>query len=496
MEKNRILFGKYRLIRQAGSGRTGTVWLAVHLGLEEYRAIKCVPKEHADYETFRKEALILKELHHPSIPVVYDLEEDQNCFYLIEEYLEGHSLYTLITHQGTLLEADAIRYGIQICSLVHFMHSSCEQPILHLDLQPKNLIICNGTVRLIDFDHAASSAQANACPQRYGTRGCAAPEQYTSDQKLDQRTDIYAIGAVLRFMVHGNLAPGEERSRTSEALETIIKKCMEADARKRFSSAMEVGEALQRLLSEPAADRKSLRTIPSLHIVLTGNRSGAGTTHLAFGLCCYLVRLGYKVLYEEHNPSGALRAFMSSKKLQTDRYGICHFRKCSLKPWYGPAACLPHPEGFEIILKDFGIQWKEARDELKRDRRVHVAAACESPWEKGQLDRLLEQTGILKEPDSRQTILVFRHMNRRRFRLSGFPGIRRTKEHFKNSFPVFGSPEYEDPFQPGREVNTFFEGLWEAVSGKTITNPTIERLPIQPGQNVSWELPEPEGEQE
>ena len=52
------MFGKYRLLHRLGSGRSGTVWLAVHLGLEEYRAIKCVSRKCADYETFRREALI------------------------------------------------------------------------------------------------------------------------------------------------------------------------------------------------------------------------------------------------------------------------------------------------------------------------------------------------------------------------------------------------------------------------------------------------------
>lgn len=121
--RERILFGKYRLLRKLGAGRTGTVWLAVHLGLEEYRAIKCVPKTCADYETFRREALILGELRHPGIPLVYDLEEDQEYSYLVEEYLQGYSLYTLIKNQGTLKEADAVRYGMQICGLVEYIHS-------------------------------------------------------------------------------------------------------------------------------------------------------------------------------------------------------------------------------------------------------------------------------------------------------------------------------------------------------------------------------------
>ena len=107
-----------------GTGRSGTVWLAVHLGLEEYRAIKCILRRGTNYETVRREALILKNLRHPAIPIVYDLEEDQDYLYLIEEYLRGASLYTLVCKQGVLWEADAVRYGIQLCQLVQFLHSA------------------------------------------------------------------------------------------------------------------------------------------------------------------------------------------------------------------------------------------------------------------------------------------------------------------------------------------------------------------------------------
>ena len=71
-----VLFGKYQICRELGSGRSGTVYLTYHRELEEYRAVKVVPKTLADYETFKKEALFLKTLRHPGIPLVYDVEED------------------------------------------------------------------------------------------------------------------------------------------------------------------------------------------------------------------------------------------------------------------------------------------------------------------------------------------------------------------------------------------------------------------------------------
>lgn len=66
---------------------------------------------------------MLKELRHPGIPMIYDLEEDSEFFYLIEEYLEGYSLYALIANQGPIQEAEAVRYGMQVCGLVAYMHS-------------------------------------------------------------------------------------------------------------------------------------------------------------------------------------------------------------------------------------------------------------------------------------------------------------------------------------------------------------------------------------
>lgn len=90
-----VLFGKYQLYGILGTGRAGTVFLAVHLGLEEYRAIKRVPKSFLTFERLRHEALVLKELRHPGIPIIYDVEEDEFYSYLIEEYLEGDKRQTL-----------------------------------------------------------------------------------------------------------------------------------------------------------------------------------------------------------------------------------------------------------------------------------------------------------------------------------------------------------------------------------------------------------------
>lgn len=455
------------MIRKAGSGRTGTVWKARHLGLNEYRAIKCVPKYKVDQAAFCAEAMVLKNLNHPGIPLIYDMEEDEDCFYLIEEYLEGCSLYALIRDRGTLQEDLAVRYGLQICSLVEYLHHSCNQPILHLDLQPNNLIIWNDTVRLIDFDHAADRISANAARVRYGTEGCAAPEQYTSDHPLDERTDIYAIGAVLRFMVQGTLKPDAGHGAVLwEPLGAVIRKCMESDIELRYRSAGEAGEALERILASSRIknrfrkdhEKTEEKTISSHRIILTGNRPGAGVTHLALGLCVYLKRHGVRVLYEERNHTGAIRNLAGALGgIRSGGDGILNIRGIDIRPWYGPAACFKEQErDFEIILKDFGTDWKSAGKELKKGDGICIGIVCQSLWERGLAERMAEELAA-SEPENQRSfplILVKRGTKKKGERAGALC----------RGAAIFASPYYEDPFHPDLPAAGFLEAVWGEIS--------------------------------
>ena len=271
------------------------MYLAYHVELEEYRAVKVVPKSIADYDTFRKEALFLKTLRHPGIPIVYDVEEDTGYSYLIEEYLEGESLYALVKRLGSLSVKTAVNLGIQICRIIQFMNSA-ENPILYLDLQPKNLLVCNGILRLTDFDHAQYASDAAAFGERYGTIGFAAPEQYKGEP-LDCRTDVYAIGALLYFMSHGDV-PGSTLEVINEPeyrkLDRIIRGCMKAEKEERYQSA----EELQRTLQELQNQIKE-QAIESRIVVFTGAGAGIGTTHAALGMSYFLTRNGCPALYQE-----------------------------------------------------------------------------------------------------------------------------------------------------------------------------------------------------
>ncbi len=223
--KSAVLFGKYQIIRILGKGRSGTVYLARHLELEELRAIKEVPKSCACYDQFKKEALLLKRIRHPGIPIVYDLEEEEHFSYLIEEFLEGDSFYDLVKQTGHLNQDTVIRYGIQICDLVHYLHSAETIPILYLDLQPRNLLVCHEQVKLLDFDHAGSWTEVNFSQERYGTPGYCAPEQQ-EDKELGVYTDIYQIGALFHYLLTGHTKEKNNPEQLSKELGYIIYKCL------------------------------------------------------------------------------------------------------------------------------------------------------------------------------------------------------------------------------------------------------------------------------
>ena len=460
-----------------GAGRTGTVWKAVHLGLNEYRAIKCVPKTHKDYEGFRKEALILKELRYPGIPLVYDMEEDSHYFYLIEEYLEGNSLYDLIQSQGPFQERDAIRFGRQICSLVEYLHHSCDKPILHLDLQPKNLMLWKDTMQLIDFDHAGEAENASLQKERYGTAGCAAPELYTTDQCLDQRTDIYAIGAVLHFMIYGTLnkeAATDCKAEVSETIQNIIRKCMEPEREKRYASAKELEQALERSVQCGRLVSVHKKTVSSLNIVITGSTPGAGATHLALGLCAILAKMGIKVLYEEKNQSGAIRRMAEKEGVtRMDHFGIYHIRGCQMKPWYGPAVKLEEKTDVQVIIKDFGTDWEEAARELKEKEHFLAAVISENLWEYGKAETMLKTMKIEKGSTA---FFICRHR----------PGKKGADMTFGYSPILFCTPEYADPFSPGREGTGFLTSLFNCIQDHCTQEP--EKSKMRAKRRFPWHI--------
>ncbi len=451
--ENTILFGKYQLCRILGRGRSGTVYLAKHKDLEEYRAIKQVAKACVDAGQFRKEALILKCIRHPGIPVVYDLEEDEDFCYLIEEFLEGDSLYALVSDMGHFSKAMTIRYGIQICHLVNILHLSKITPILYLDLQPENLLICDDTVKLVDFDHAIYLDEAKNLKKRYGTIGFAAPEQYTGAE-LNERTDIYAIGAVLYYMLTGEFPEKEpvyRRQQVDRHLAKVIQTCLRNKSNERYESAQQLCGELEKIQKHYEKEKKGVfRQNPEsfLTIAVAGAFEGAGTTHIAIGFAVYLQRQGLSVLYEERNESGAAVQMAEYTGRNMDRYGIYRIYGLPMLPLYGAAVRLEaHP--YRIVIRDYGSFQNKF---LQEPADGHLLVCGSKPWQWKLIRDAIQFSG---NPPG-MTVIYNQFCRRLATKL---PGPARETD-------CFLMPDYPNPFVLSGKAKRVYEELYQIFSGK------------------------------
>jgi serine/threonine-protein kinase len=196
-------------------------------------------------------------LNHPNILKFIKVPKKSRP-YIVTEYLEGQSLSEVMNEVRPLPMADAVQIASYICGSLAHMH---EHNVVHRDLKPQNIMICDdGSLRIIDFGIAKSTEMrrltfAGFTPAM-GTPDYMAPEQ-VKGKRGDERTDIYSLGAVLYEMTTGSVpfegpnpfvvmnarltgdpvAPRKVNPQISEEVEEIILHAMEREPHKRYQSA-------------------------------------------------------------------------------------------------------------------------------------------------------------------------------------------------------------------------------------------------------------------
>jgi serine/threonine protein kinase len=267
---------RYRLIERIGSGGMGLVYLAEDAALGRRVAIKIldVPDSSGDLAArLRREAHILASLEHPGIVPVHDAGTlaDGRVFYAMK-FVEGERLDRFSERDGTL--PGRLRIFQRICDTVAFAHT---RGVLHRDLKPENIMTGPfGEVLVMDWGVAKIlRANWNAAPVEMahdeprealaglvavsshpalqtahgavlGTPGYMAPEQARGDvEHLDERADIYSLGAILQFL---SLASARGKQTAPPALAAIARKAMDANPAARYASAAELGQDIARYL--------------------------------------------------------------------------------------------------------------------------------------------------------------------------------------------------------------------------------------------------------
>lgn len=281
--------GAYELEGVAGRGGMGVVYRARHAGLDRTAAVKVLPPELAQDQSFRdrflRESRIAASLQHPNVVVVYDAGEVDGILYIAMQYVDGVDLGELLLEEGQLEPARALEIGSQIAGALDAAH---RLGLVHRDVKPANILLDGERSYLTDFGLTKSRAAATAHTARgafIGTVDYVAPEQIES-KPVDARTDVYALGCVLFHMLAGSTPypkdsevsvvfahVRDEPPRLSElrpdlprAVDEILVKALAKDKEERFASCGGLVGALRAALgaavpAEPVPAAATRRTV-------------------------------------------------------------------------------------------------------------------------------------------------------------------------------------------------------------------------------------------
>lgn len=259
--------GHYQILERLGQGGMGQVFLALDQRLGRKVALKALlPEVQSDpdrLERFLQEARIASALSHPNVAALHEIGDAGDLRYLALEYVEGESLAEKL-RGGPLSLPDTLSIGRQIADALDAAHAL---GIIHRDIKPANIMVtARGHVKLLDFGLAKIGGQPGPDTQLLtsvgslvGTVMYMSPEQALG-RKLDGRTDLFSLGAVLYETITGRVPfPGSNAQETiahilqsqpeaiarfnygtPEALERIVRKCLEKDRDRRYASARDL----------------------------------------------------------------------------------------------------------------------------------------------------------------------------------------------------------------------------------------------------------------
>ncbi len=230
---NSTRIGRYEVLRELGSGSMATVYLGQDPFIKRQVAIKVMSYEFAADPTFedrfRYEAQLIASLDHPAIVPVYDFGFQGEQLFIVMRFMGGGSLADRLL--GPLPEQDIISVMDRIGSALDDMHG---KGIIHRDIKPANLLFNErGDAYLSDFGIAKNLDQPGgftATDVILGTVDYMSPEQINSSKNLDGRTDVYAMGVVLFYMLTGALPykrdtiVGTAMAHLGEPIPSVIKK--------------------------------------------------------------------------------------------------------------------------------------------------------------------------------------------------------------------------------------------------------------------------------
>lgn len=258
--------GSYQVLKVLGIGGMGTTFLVQPKGsrdrqpplqvLKEMNAdMQAIPKAQ---ELFKREARMLRSLNHPGIPHLYDYFTENTKQYLVMELIHGQDLDQWVNQRGPLPPVQAIRWMIQACDILSYIHCH-NPPIIHRDLKPSNILVRHRDSQVFIIDFGAVKEASLVPGTRIAVEGYSAPEQSLGRPTI--QSDLYGLGATLVFLLTGrspqqfykNLGHGHRIQLTNilsipTDVKAVIERATDPQADHRFASASALAKALQSCL--------------------------------------------------------------------------------------------------------------------------------------------------------------------------------------------------------------------------------------------------------
>ncbi len=262
-------FGKFIRTQKLGAGGMGEVWKAWDAELNRWVALKFLKGQDADeIVRFKREAQTAARLNHPTIAAIYDVGFSQERHYIAMQFIDGQTL-KLCPRTDRRAVAALIRDAARA---VHYAH---DQGIVHRDIKPENLMVgARGALFVMDFGLARPTEGASnlsASGLIVGTPAYMAPEQ-ARGERVDRRADVYGLGATLYELLANRppfqgasvfeliaavqavdpVPPRRINPKIDRDLDTIVMKALEKEPSRRYATAAELADDIDRWLDGAA----------------------------------------------------------------------------------------------------------------------------------------------------------------------------------------------------------------------------------------------------
>jgi len=286
LEPGQVISGRYRILRVLGRGGMGAVYEAEAIQLSKTWAVKELTPPFNDVDErrrfasqFQQEARLLASLDHAGLPRIVDFFEEAGGHFLVMDYISGQDLQATAGKVGGRVEsATVLNWLGDILDILAYLHGR-NPPIIIRDIKPSNIMLTEaGTIKLIDFGIAKSmesDGRTATAIRGSGSPGFAPVEQYgAGGRNTDQRTDIYALGATIYYLLTGMVPPDSVERMISEVdlppiqqynpsvpddLARVVEKMMGLMPAARYQN---IGEVRQALGWGSAARPQALKVVP------------------------------------------------------------------------------------------------------------------------------------------------------------------------------------------------------------------------------------------